>query len=47
MHKSFGATGAIDVGIYLQTLMLTMTAHGIARCPQGALRSYPDDIDFL
>ena len=33
---------AIDVGIYLQTLMLTMTAHGIACCPQGALRDHPD-----
>jgi nitroreductase len=42
MHKSFGATVAIDVGIYLQTLMLALTAHGIACCPQGALRSYPD-----
>jgi nitroreductase len=47
MHKSFGATVAIDVGIYLQTLMLTMTAHGIACCAQGALRSYPDVVREL
>jgi nitroreductase len=42
MHKQFAIHVALDVGIYLQTLMLAMTAHGIACCPQGALRSYPD-----
>ena len=42
MHKQFGIQVALDVGAYLQTLMLAMTAHGIASCPQGALRSYPD-----
>jgi len=42
MDRSFGFTVAIDVGIYLQTLMLTMTAHVIACCPQGALRDHPD-----
>jgi nitroreductase len=41
MLKSFGVQVAIDVGIYLQTLMLSMTAHGIACCPQGALRNHP------
>lgn len=42
MHKSFGATVALDVGIYLQSLMLAMTAHGVASCPQGSMRNYPD-----
>lgn len=42
MDKKFGIQVALDVGIYLQTLMLAMTAHGIACCAQGALRSYPD-----
>ncbi len=42
MRREFGATVALDVGIYLQTLMLTMTARGIACCPQGSMRSYPD-----
>ncbi len=42
MNKSFGETVALDVGIYLQTLMLTMTAHGISSCAQGSMRSYPD-----
>jgi len=42
MDHSFGATIAVDVGIYAQTLMLTMTAHGISSCAMGSLRSHPD-----
>ncbi len=42
MHKIFREPVALDVGIYLQTLMLAMTAHGIGCCPQGSLRYYPD-----
>lgn len=42
MLRSFGIQVALDVGAYLQTLMLAMTAHGIASCPQGSLRNYPD-----
>jgi nitroreductase len=47
MHKSFGVQVALDVGIYLQTLMLSMTAHGIACCPQGALRNHPSVVREL
>ena len=42
MDKEFGASVAIDVGMYIQNLMLTMTAHGVACCPQGTMRYYPD-----
>jgi nitroreductase len=42
MHKDFGTTVAIDVGMYVQTLMLAMTAHGIGSCAQGSMRYYPD-----
>ena len=42
MHKAFGSSVAIDVGIYLQTVMLAMTAAGISSCPQGSMRNYPD-----
>ncbi len=35
---------AADVGIYLQTLLLAMTAHGIASCPQGLLSFYADTV---
>jgi len=40
MHRA----NAIDLGIFLQTLMLLMTERGIASCPQGALASYPDPV---
>jgi len=33
---------ALDCGIYLQTLMLQLTAHGLASCAQGALGHYAD-----
>ncbi len=42
MDKKFKEPVALDVGIYLQSLMLAMTANGIACCPQGSLRSYPE-----
>jgi nitroreductase len=42
MHETFGTQTASDVGMYAQTLMLAMHAHGIASCPQGTLRNYPD-----
>lgn len=42
MDKRFGASVAIDVGMYVQNLMLSMTAHGVASCAQGSMRYYPD-----
>ncbi|WP_405835640.1 nitroreductase [Streptomyces platensis] len=33
-----------DLGIYAQTLMLAMTAHGVASCPQGVLGFYADAV---
>ncbi|MFZ5722455.1 MAG: nitroreductase [Pseudomonadota bacterium] len=44
MDKRFGITVALDVGMYVQTLMLTMTAFGIGSCAQGSMRYYPDDV---
>jgi len=44
MDRSFGVTVALDVGMYIQTLMLTMAAHGIGSCAQGSMRYYPDDV---
>lgn len=41
MDKLFGASVAIDVGMYIQTLMLSMTAHGVGSCAQGSMRYYP------
>ena len=42
MPKSMGPVNAVDVGIYLQTVMLLMAENGIACCPQGALAMFPD-----
>ena len=42
MEKQFGATIALDVGIYAQNLMLLLTAHGIGSCAMGSMRNYPD-----
>lgn len=44
MPTSMGAVNAIDIGIYLQSLMLLFTERGIASCPQGALAFFPEPI---
>lgn len=40
MHRS----NALDVGLFLQSVMLLMAERGIACCPQGALASYPGPV---
>ena len=42
MHEQFSVSSAADVGMYAQTLMLSMTAHGLASCAQGTMGHYPD-----
>ncbi len=42
MNPAFGTTVAVDVGMYAQTLMLTMVAFGLHSCPMGSMRNYPD-----
>lgn len=42
MAKTFGVGVALDVGMYVQTLMLAMQSRGISSCAQAALRSYPE-----
>ena len=42
MHERFGIQSAADVGMYAQTLMLSLTAHGLGSCAQGTMRNYPD-----
>jgi hypothetical protein len=37
LPAAFGLREAADCGIYAQTLMLALTAHGLASCPQTAL----------
>jgi nitroreductase len=42
MHPDFGTTVALDVGMFAQSLMLTMVAFGLHSCPMGTMRNYPD-----
>ena len=41
MPHPFDTREAADIGMYAQTLMLALTARGIASCAQGALGLYP------
>ena len=42
MAKSFGIGVALDVGMYVQTLMLAMQSRGLGSCAQAALRAFPE-----
>lgn len=42
MAKYLGMTGAVDLGVYAQTLALLLAERGISSCMQGALGMYPD-----
>lgn len=41
MRKNYGLGVALDVGMYVQTLMLAMTSRGVGSCAQASLRQYP------
>jgi nitroreductase len=41
MSKRFGIGVALDVGMYVQTLMLVMHSRGIGSCAQASLRAFP------
>jgi nitroreductase len=44
MPEPFDTREAADIGMYAQTLMLALTARGIASCAQGALGLFPEII---
>ena len=44
MDKYLDIMGAVDMGIYAQSLSLIMQEHGISNCMQGALGQFPDPI---
>jgi nitroreductase len=44
LPEPFGIREAADLGMYAQNLMLSMTAHGLASCPQTALSFDADGI---
>ena len=41
MEKHFKLGVALDVGMYVQTLMLALWARGVGSCAQASLRMYP------
>jgi nitroreductase len=41
LPEPFGLREAADCGMYAQTLMLAMSAHGVASCPQTSLSFHP------
>ncbi|MBR9911861.1 MAG: nitroreductase [Gammaproteobacteria bacterium] len=47
MEKYLNIMGAVDTGIYAQSLALLLTEHGLGCCMQGALGQYPDPIREL
>lgn len=44
MDKYLDIMGAVDLGIYAQTLSLLLAEHGIKNCMQGALGQFPDPV---
>ncbi|MDB5714816.1 MAG: nitroreductase [Sphingomonadales bacterium] len=47
MPRYFGLREAADCGMYAQTLMLALTAHGLASCAQGALSHHVSRVRAL
>ena len=44
MHRDLGVADALSVGMYLQTLVLCLTARGIDTCVEVSLAAYPEII---
>ena len=48
MEKYLNIMGAVDIGIYAQTVSLLMMEEGISSCMQGALGQFPEPVrEFL
>ncbi|MBU1344539.1 MAG: nitroreductase [Proteobacteria bacterium] len=47
MERYLNIMGAVDMGIYAQTLSLLMTEKGVSNCFQGALGQFPDPVRQL
>jgi nitroreductase len=44
MHRDLGTADAMGVGMYLQTLLLALTARGLATCVEVSIAGYPEII---
>lgn len=47
MRREYGTAMAVSVGMYAQTLMLAMTAHGVGSCAMGTMAYYAPDVHAL
>ncbi|HJZ87011.1 MAG TPA: nitroreductase [Polyangia bacterium] len=47
MDRRFGVYAALDIGCWLQTVLLAATALGLATCPQASLATYPEPVRSL
>lgn len=43
-HRGLDQFGTLDLGLYMQTVMLAAKVRGVGSCPQGYLGNYPDII---
>ena len=44
MHKDLGPADALSVGMFLQTLLLALTARGLGSCVEVSITGYPEVI---
>jgi nitroreductase len=44
MHRELGPADAVSVGMYLQTLLLALTARGLGTCVEVSVAGYPDAV---
>ncbi|MEE6176525.1 nitroreductase [Mycobacterium sp. 050134] len=42
MHRDFGLVDSMGVGMFLQTLVLALTARGLSTCVQVSIAGYPE-----
>lgn len=42
MHRDLGPADSVGVGMFLQTLLLALTARGIGTCVQASIAHFPD-----
>lgn len=42
MHQAFGLVDSMGVGMFVQTLLLALTARGLGTCVQVSIAGYPD-----
>ncbi len=44
MDKSLGLWSILDIGIFLQTVMLAALNYGLGTCPEAAVVAYPEEL---